>query len=620
MSLTVNKLTDGISKIVEDGKIKYASKDFSVLIQGTLIRLSTQDKDSKIIVIDFNKVPVSERFGQTSVIAYAEYMLVNNFFFDSNTPSQFEDYFENQLVTYTLYETISSGTTSDSLATQAGIEIIRDSFSGADLDVSELGGDGYPTDETVEDSMGNAVFADFVPIDTPPDWTLVDQNGGSIVDTNGQDYALLFKVRGSRLDLTDYLTNNPQYNTYDDRAGNLDVVPLPAARAFLANDTPGIILTTPVTCPIDTWSKVDSAVSLSGGFFTFLISGRYFFIADITIDEFSGDNRTEFEFYIESDLQDGSGFQEVRGTRRRTYSRLSDQGANSATAAIIIDAVVGHIYRVVAYRRTGISTGFFPEDSCSVSIVRLFGAKGDPGPPGPPGGPEGPPGPQGPIGYGVYAFATVSGAGNILDGVGLSVTRVALGTYDIQLDSPLISADYVINAQPYGTANDTNCHISARTPSGFRILIGDADNGPIPDVPQDTTFAIAIFTTETGLGITGPITNVNGQTGPVVNLIANNIPYNNSVSGLSATDVQAAIDEILLSENTRRLLVNSTNGQTIFNLPEVPIELDKFVFTLNGSVQAFGLDYTIGGSTLTYNERQDVVLNTDDDIEFIYYY
>lgn len=48
----------------------------------------------------------------------------------------------------------------------------------------------------------------------------------------------------------------------------------------------------------------------------------------------------------------------------------------------------------------------------------------------------------------------------------------------------------------------------------------------------------------TGGGGGGTITSVNGQTGPVVQLDAVDIPYDNTASGLTATEVQGAIDEI----------------------------------------------------------------------------
>lgn len=120
------------------------------------------------------------------------------------------EFFWNQIVTYTLYETINTGTLSGSLETQTGIEILTDTFEGADLDVSQISSQGYPTFETVRDSGNNIVTANFNPVDTPPDWQLDNP------DTNGSDYALIFRVRGTRQDLQAYITNHG-YSFIDDR-------------------------------------------------------------------------------------------------------------------------------------------------------------------------------------------------------------------------------------------------------------------------------------------------------------------------------------------------------------------------------------------------------------------
>lgn len=126
-------------------------------------------------------------------------------------PDELTDFFENQLTVYTLYEIQPNGTTSGSLAVQAGITFVQDSFGGADLDIEEVGSSSYPTSNSVKDSQDNFVVAAFNPPDTPPNWVLGNP------DTNGQDYALIFKVRGTRKDLTTYLDNNLSYFQYDDR-------------------------------------------------------------------------------------------------------------------------------------------------------------------------------------------------------------------------------------------------------------------------------------------------------------------------------------------------------------------------------------------------------------------
>ena len=116
---------------------------------------------------------------------------------------------ENAIISVTLYEAKQSGTTQGSLATQTGIQILRDTFTGADLDITGVGGDGYPNNETLLDLSDNIVTANFDPIDQPPNWVL------DTPDSGGTNYALHFRVRGSRSDIDTYLTNNPQYGIID---------------------------------------------------------------------------------------------------------------------------------------------------------------------------------------------------------------------------------------------------------------------------------------------------------------------------------------------------------------------------------------------------------------------
>ncbi len=177
----------------------------------TIQFIEGEDPDRESILF----TDITNKFGTTDAESYVDYLANNGFFFRlGGSSTELDEYFENQLTTYTLYETISTGTTSGSLATQTGIQIIRDSFGGADLDISEIGQDNYPNSETVLDSLGDIVTANFNPIDTPPDWQLDN------LDSGGNDYALIFRVRGTRKDLTTYLQNNTQYFFIDDRGGN----------------------------------------------------------------------------------------------------------------------------------------------------------------------------------------------------------------------------------------------------------------------------------------------------------------------------------------------------------------------------------------------------------------
>jgi len=125
-------------------------------------------------------------------------------------PEDLVNFYQVEPTIYTLYEIISTGTTSGSLETQAGIEILKDTFGGADLDISGLSSQNYPTNESIFDSVASVVTANFNPIDTPPDWQLDNSDSG------GNDYALLFRVRGTRENLTTYLETYSKYGFYEE--------------------------------------------------------------------------------------------------------------------------------------------------------------------------------------------------------------------------------------------------------------------------------------------------------------------------------------------------------------------------------------------------------------------
>ena len=133
-------------------------------------------------------------------------ILSTDFFFDV----EWKKYFETQLVTFTLYESISTGTTGGSIETQTDVEILKDTFGGADLDICGLSTQNYPTNESIFDTLSSVVTANFNPVDTPPDWQLDNLDSGS------SDYALLFKVRGTRENLSKYLENYPKYLFYEE--------------------------------------------------------------------------------------------------------------------------------------------------------------------------------------------------------------------------------------------------------------------------------------------------------------------------------------------------------------------------------------------------------------------
>ena len=133
-------------------------------------------------------------------------------------------------------------------------------------------------------------------------------------------------------------------------------------------------------------------------------------------------------------------------------------------------------------------------DSSSISLVRLTGAKGN-------DGAQGSDGAQGETGFGIYAWADVTGAGVLNDGIGVTVVRTGVGTYDYTFTTPLGSAAYAVKPQIYDVVGntDTNTFVNNRTASGFTLLIGQGDNGTDPDILMDEDHSVLIVGGTSGI-------------------------------------------------------------------------------------------------------------------------
>lgn len=192
---------------------------------------NVQALDSEKIRLTFEKSTVDvgfseldDQYGTADAFELADYLALNGFFdfggggvslpiaqtdVDGLVP-RFEA-IEDQIQIVTLYEIITAPTTAGSISTQTGVEILTDTFAGADLYISEVSAQGVPTYNSIFDSNGDIVTANFNPVDVPPDWQLDNPN------TDGNNYALVFRVRGTRKDIDDYSTAN-SYGRVDDRA------------------------------------------------------------------------------------------------------------------------------------------------------------------------------------------------------------------------------------------------------------------------------------------------------------------------------------------------------------------------------------------------------------------
>lgn len=137
---------------------------------------------------------------------------------------------------------------------------------------------------------------------------------------------------------------------------------------FSLSTTSGSFTTTSTTCPLDREDVSQDWVSNSSGVLT-LDAGTYLVTADVTIDETSGNNRTEFGSVLQSNSS--GSYVDVAGTERRHYSRNNAQGSQSASATCILILASSTSIRVQSRRVSGSSTGEWLGDGCAVTLLKI---------------------------------------------------------------------------------------------------------------------------------------------------------------------------------------------------------------------------------------------------------
>jgi hypothetical protein len=102
------------------------------------------------------------------------------------------------------------------------------------------------------------------------------------------------------------------------------------------------------------------------------------------------------------------------------------------------------------------------------------------------------------------------------------------------------------------------------------------------------------------------------------------IKYDNTTSGLSATDVQAAIDEVVAEEAAPeveyRTITAPEAAAKQLTLATTPIDSAKVILAVSGGgSQMLGPDFTVSGTTLSWNGLAlDGILNSGDQIYITY--
>ena len=142
----------------------------------------------------------------------------------------------------------------------------------------------------------------------------------------------------------------------------------PTAARFSNSATTGSFTTADTVLPFNTEDAAQSWATNTSGTVA-LDAGTYLLLADVTIDENAGNNRTEFGTHME---ENSSGsFVEIPGTQRRHYSRNNAQGAQSASISAVVTFASAASVRVLSRRRSGSNTGEWIANGCSLTVVKL---------------------------------------------------------------------------------------------------------------------------------------------------------------------------------------------------------------------------------------------------------
>lgn len=134
------------------------------------------------------------------------------------------------------------------------------------------------------------------------------------------------------------------------------------------------------TVPFDTFTTFGSGASYAAanGEITINDAGDYLVHGDVTTDESSGNNRSEVEIYLERDS--GAGFVRVVGSEGRIYSRLSAEGAGTASFVVPLTIAAGDKIRV-RYDSTDTIEHQSKANACRLALylVADTGGTGTPG-------------------------------------------------------------------------------------------------------------------------------------------------------------------------------------------------------------------------------------------------
>lgn len=136
---------------------------------------------------------------------------------------------------------------------------------------------------------------------------------------------------------------------------------------------------TPITLNINTIRETTSDFSLINNQITCIKSGMYSIIFRVSTDISSGSARSTSGCLLQ--LNTGSGFNEVAGSRGYMYNRTFGDAANTATVNLVLDLNSGDILRIGIFRFTG-SDNIRTMPNASGITIYSIGSNGKVGPAG----------------------------------------------------------------------------------------------------------------------------------------------------------------------------------------------------------------------------------------------
>lgn len=111
---------------------------------------------------------------------------------------------------------------------------------------------------------------------------------------------------------------------------------------------------------------------------TIAVAGKYIVHAEVTTN-ISVSSTSRSDSYMWLELDSGSGFAEIDGTRGTMYNRQNTQGTTSASATAILDLDVGDKLRIWAQRKSGSATVVLLADGSRLIITAMRGPAGPTG-------------------------------------------------------------------------------------------------------------------------------------------------------------------------------------------------------------------------------------------------